>query len=419
MTGGGGTMKHVAVFVFPGYGHVNPTLELTRTLLALGHRVTYVLDEHLADQAAATGARVVSYPTQRARLGSGAVTGEDIGSLGLSFLRECMDVVLPRTLEAFADDVPDLILYDLESFFTARNAALAWNRPTVQMYAYAATNETYSLALEVFDGAGANIGRCIELVSEYLEAKGESPDALMPFLTNYDDRNLVLMPRWFQPHGETFDDRYAFVGHSLAQEVPGSGTWTPPAEAERSVLITLGTEVNDHPEFFRMCDTAFADGGWHTVLALGRESLPGDPPAGGHVELHEWIPFHTVVPNVDAVVCHAGMSTMLLALYFDKPLVIVPYSPEEKVSGRMVEQLGIGRTLLPEDVTADSLRAAVEQVTTDPEIRRRVSRMRMHLLAEGGPSRAALLVDDWLNAPPAEDAPVWAPHAGRVATEIS
>lgn len=412
-------MKHIAIFVFPGFGHVNPTLELTRSLIALGHRVTYVLDEKLAEPARAAGAGVVSYQSRRGRLGNGAVTGEDIGALGLQFLRESMDAVLPRTMQALSDDVPDLLLYDLESFFTARTAALRWNRPTAQLFPYVASNEEYSLAQEVFDGATEHVHECIRLVTRHLADEGSDPESVWSYMANYDDRNIVLLPRAMQPAQESFDERFEFVGHSLATELPDTGAWQRPATAERAVLVTLGTEVNDHPDFFRATEAAFADGDWHAVVAVGRGNLPASRPSSGFMEMHEWIPFHTVLPKVDVVVCHAGMSTMLQALYYGKPLVIIPYSPEEKINGRLVEELGLGCSLPGETVTAEQLRSAVEKVAGDPAIQRRVAQMRMQLVAEGGPARAALVIDGWLNEPPAPESPSWVPRTGQLVTESS
>ncbi|MET7641393.1 macrolide family glycosyltransferase [Streptomyces sp. NPDC005438] len=409
-------MKHVAIFVFPGFGHVNPTLEMTRCLVAMGHRVTYVLDEPFADSVTDAGARAVTYPSRRGRLGSGAVTGEDIGAMGLDHLRESMEVILPRTLEALADDVPDLLLYDLESFFTARTAALRWDRPTAQLYPYIASNEKYSLALEVFDGATDHVQQCIDLVAGHLAEEGLDPDAVWTYLRNYDDRNLVLLPRAFQPAGESFDERFEFVGHSLPAELPGTGSWQRPATARRCALVTLGTEVNDHRDFFRAAEEAFAEGGWHAVVAVGRGGLPADPPRGSHLEMHEWVPFHTVLPHVDAVSCHGGISTMLQALYHGKPMVIIAFTPEEKVNGRRVEELGIGRTLPGDTLTPAQLRATMEEIASDPDIRRQVALLRTHLLAEGGPSRAALVVDRWLREPPSGP-PSWAPWPVRPTTE--
>ncbi|MGC4807707.1 macrolide family glycosyltransferase [Micromonospora sp. DT233] len=390
-------MKHVAIFMFPGYGHVNPTLELSRFLVGLGHRVTHVVDERYAADVLAVGAEAVVYASRRTRLGDGAVTGEDIGALGLTFLRESMEVILPRTLEAFRDDVPDLVLHDLESFFTARSAARAWGRPTAQLFPYVASNEHFSLAQEVFDGATENVQRCIDLLTAHLTAQGEEPDAVWSLMANFSERNLVLLPREFQPRGETFDDRFTFVGHSLASDRPDTGSWTPPADGRPVVLITLGTEVNDHPDFFRTCGTAFADAGWHVVMTVGPGNLPAGPPPVEHVEVHEWIAFRTVLPHASAVVCHAGMSTMLEALYFDTPLVVVTWTPEDRVNGARTEALGLGRTLPGEGLEPARLRTVVEEITADPHVRRQVTRMRTALLAAGGPARGALVIEGWLD----------------------
>ncbi|MFJ3533206.1 macrolide family glycosyltransferase [Streptomyces sp. NPDC090132] len=391
------TTKHVAIFVFPGYGHVNPTLEFSRLLMTLGHRVSYVLDERLAAPVRAAGAGFVGYRSERGRLGTGYVTGEDIGALGLAFLRQSMEVILPRTLEAFDDDVPDLILYDLESFFTARVAARRWGRPTAQLFPYVATNEHYSLAMEVFSGGGENLQKCVDLLTDYLTGQGEEPDAVWAFMANFDERNLVLIPRELQPLGHTFDDRYTFTGHSLPAVRAGAGSWSRPSGEGPVALITLGTEVNNRPDFFETCGTAFADGDWHLVVAVGPGNLPARRPEASHVEMHEWLDFSTVLPHASAVVCHSGMSTILESLSFGTPLVIVTYTPEDRVNAARVSELGLGVELPGEDVTAERLRAAVEHVANDPRIRHRAARMRMDLLAAGGPARAAQLIDGWLN----------------------
>ena len=205
-------MSHVGIFMFPGYGHVNPTLELSRHLVAAGHRVTYVVEERHTASVTAVGARVVDYVWRRDAIGPGAVSGEDIGELGLAFLRESIGVILPRTLTAFDSDVPDLVLYDLESFFTARTAARRWDRPTGQLFPYVATNEHFSLAQEVFDGAGEHVQQCIHLVAAQLAAEGREPDEVWPFLANFDRRNLALLPR---------EEVLLLYGSSAFEEVAG------------------------------------------------------------------------------------------------------------------------------------------------------------------------------------------------------
>lgn len=390
------TTKHVAILMFPGWGHVNPTLEISRLLVSLGHRVSYVVDERFADACAATGARVVEYASGRGRLPAGSVTADDMSALSMSVLRDSIEVVLPRMLEAFREpaDVPDLILYDLESFAAARAAARRWGRPTAQLFPYVATNEEYSLAAEVFAGAGESFGEVIERVAGFLEEEGEEPAALWSFLSNFDDRNIVLLPREQQPQGETFDERYTFVGHSLPSYRPKAGAWRPPP-AKRSVLITLGTEVNDRPDFFARCGDAFAGSDWHLVIAVGPGNRPAERRDG--VETHEWLDFETVLPHVSAVVCHSGMSTILDAVSFGKPVVVVTYTPEDRVNARRITELGAGLEVPGAEATAERLREAVETVAADSEIQRRVAALRVAVLAAGGPPRAVQVIDGWLN----------------------
>ncbi|MFI1017867.1 macrolide family glycosyltransferase [Streptomyces sp. NPDC020965] len=402
------TLKHIAIFLFPGYGHVNPTLEMTRCLIAAGHRVTYVVDERFADRTGAVGAEVVTYVSQRNRFPRGNVSGDEIQALGLDFLRESMDVILPRSLDAFADDVPDLVLYDLESFFSARIAARRWNRPTAQLFPYFASNEKFSLALEMFDGAVDSVQECIRMVGDFLVAEGEEPDAVWPFMVNYDERNIVLLPRELQPMGETFDERYTFAGHSMAANQHGTGGW-PGADGERRVvLITLGTEMNDRSDFFETCERAFADGGWHVIMTVGPGNLPTDRPVADHVETHEWLSFGTVLPHVDAVVCHAGIGTMLETVSFGKPMVVVTYTPGDRFDGKQAEEHGLGVALPGDEVTAERLRESVERVSNDPEMRQSIARMRINMLAAGGPYRAAQAVEGWLNEPAAPEPAVGA-----------
>lgn len=49
---------HIAIFSFAAHGHVNPSLEVIRELVARGHRVTYAIPPAFADKVARTGAEV-------------------------------------------------------------------------------------------------------------------------------------------------------------------------------------------------------------------------------------------------------------------------------------------------------------------------------------------------------------------------
>lgn len=103
---GGG--RHIAVFNAPQSGHVNPTLAVVAELVARGHRVSYAITEDFARQVKAAGANIVTYRLPSTNLES----SEDLTAGAAQAMQQNMRA-LPELMAAFADDTPDLVLYDL------------------------------------------------------------------------------------------------------------------------------------------------------------------------------------------------------------------------------------------------------------------------------------------------------------------
>jgi MGT family glycosyltransferase len=143
---------------------------------------------------------------------------------------------------------------------------------------------------------------------KFLESNGVDPNSIETFSRDYDDLNIVFMPRDFQPHGDGFDESFVFVGPCIAADT-GAIQWTPPNE-NRNVLISLGTESNKRPGFFRTCAGAFEDKSWHVVMTLGRGRNPADLSiTAPNVEAHEWLPHPVVLPHMSVLICHGGLGS--------------------------------------------------------------------------------------------------------------
>jgi MGT family glycosyltransferase len=80
--------------------------------------------------------------------------------------------------------------------------------------------------------------------------------------------NLVFVPREFQPTGDSFDDRFRFLGPMLGNREQAE-PWSPPDPVTPVLFISLGTIFTDHPEFYRTCIEAFADGSWQVAMTVG------------------------------------------------------------------------------------------------------------------------------------------------------
>src|SRR5690606_39939120 len=95
----------------PAPGHVNPSLEVIRELVARGHRVTYANDPAWAETVRGVGAELVPYTSTLPFHKEEAWDGDAIAALRL-FLDDAI-AMLPQLRAAYADDRPDLFLYDI------------------------------------------------------------------------------------------------------------------------------------------------------------------------------------------------------------------------------------------------------------------------------------------------------------------
>lgn len=388
-----GAPAHVAIFVFPDYGHFNPTLQIARHLIGRGHRVTYVIDEAYRPTTTAIGADLAGYRSVRRRLSAGShVESAEIADLGLDILADANARVIPAARAAFEADRPDLIVYDFESFVPARILAREWGCRTLQYFPYVASNEHYSLHAETMDAESDYVRTGVEEIMKILAEVEPDPAAMWAMMAVADAHNLVFLPRELQPHGETFDEKFTFLGHCLPAEPPAV-TWEAPDSDVPVALISMGTESNERTGMFQLCADAFADKTWHVVMTLGRGNALDASLSAVNVEAHEWMPHLAVLPRASVFVTHGGMGSLVEALYHGCPVVVVPHTPENTVNARRVQELGIGRFLPAANLDPATLRAAVDELTGDPRTLARVAAMSAAMRAGGGAAQGADVIE--------------------------
>ncbi|WP_263164572.1 macrolide family glycosyltransferase [Streptomyces sp. SCSIO ZS0520] len=396
--------RHFALLLFADFGHIGPTLGLSRELTARGHRVTYVVDGAYASVVAQTGARAVTYTSARGDFYRAADPDPDsLARDGYALLADTMATVYPLAREALAADPPDAVLYDFETVVPARVLARELGAVPVQLWPSHAANEVFSLRAQMWGKDHPVMAEGAELVIAFMGEHGIGLSEMGRYGAEWDERNLVFLPREFQVEGDSFDERFAFVGPTFTEPEPG--LWSPPGDGRRLALVSLGTESGDRDDFFRVCAEAFPAGEWHVVMTLGRGADPtrlGALPA--HVEAHPWLPHPAVLPHADVFVCHAGMGSLMEALHCGTPVVALPRAHELDLSARQLEKLGVGRGLAGQALTADGLRRAVAELLADPAGPGARARMREAVRRAGGAPRAADLVEEWAALRPSRTA---------------
>ncbi|MEU5534255.1 macrolide-inactivating glycosyltransferase [Streptomyces sp. NPDC020362] len=387
---------HIAMFSIAAHGHVNPSLEVIRELVARGHRVTYGIPPAFAGKVAATGALPVPYTST---LPGPDADPEAWGSTLLDNVEPFLDdaiQALPQLIRAYAGDEPDLVLHDIASY-PARVLAHRWGVPAISLSPNLVAWDGYEE--EVTEPMWAEPrkterGRAYYARFEaWLAENGitQHPD---PF-AGRPARSLVLIPKALQPHADRVDERvHTFVGACQGDRAD-QGDWQRPAGAEKVVLVSLGSAFTKQPGFYRACLRAFGDlPGWHLVLQIGRHVDPaelGDVPA--NVEVHSWVPQLAVLRQADLFVTHAGAGGSQEGLATATPMIAVPQAVDQFGNADMLQSLGVARRLPTEEATADSLREAALALTGDPEVARRLKEIRAAMAEEGGTRRAADLIE--------------------------
>lgn len=399
--------RHFLFLCHPDHGHVIPNLAVVTELAARGHRVTYLTAPSMAEVVTDAGATAVTYPS-RYRDADFALVANDPGYL-MGVLLDESEAMLATATAELGDDRPDCVVYDTSVLYAGRVLARHWDVPAVQVIPVFASNEHFSFLNAMYNPessagrpapqrpgempgwVGATMARIGALCARYgVDAAPHEVWFEVPPLS------LVTVPREFQYAGDTFDERFAFVGPCVGDR-GFLGSWEPPTDGLPVVLVSLGAVFNQDEGFFRTCVEAFRGRPWHAVMTTGggvdREALGDLPP---NVEVHDFVPHVAVLDHAALCVTHAGMGTVMEALRSGTPMVCVPGSALDRPTGWRVRELGLGTVLDPAELTPGALVDAITTVLGDPGVAARSDLMRKAVAEAGGTTRAADEVEQHL-----------------------
>lgn len=119
----------------------------------------------------------------------------------------------------------------------------------------------------------------------------------------------------------------------------------------------------------------------------------GVPLVPANTELHRWVPQLAVLGHASAFVTHAGMGGCSEGLYQGVPMIAVPQAVDQFANAAMLEKLGVGVHLPPEQVRPPTLRAAFDSLVGSSEVASRSAALREEVRASGGAARAADLIE--------------------------
>lgn len=391
---------HIAMFSIAAHGHVNPSLEVIRELVARGHRVTYAIPPSFAEKVAGTGAEVKPW---NSTLPGPDADPEAWGSTLLDNVEPFLDdaiQALPQLLDAYEGDEPDLVLQDISSY-PARVLAHRWGVPAISLSPNLVAWEGYEQEVaEPMWAEPKKTERGRAYYARFTAWLRENGIDLHPDdFGGRPDRSIVLIPKALQPNADRVDTTvHTFVGACQGDRA-AQGDWRRPADAETVVLVSLGSAFTKRPDFYRACLAAFGGRpGVRLVLQIGRHVDPaelGEIPA--NTEVHSWVPQLAILRRADLFVTHAGAGGSQEGLATATPMIAVPQAVDQFGNAEMLRSLGVAEVVPTEATTegamADALRTAAAELLGDPRVAARLKEIQAAMADEGGTRRAADLIE--------------------------
>jgi UDP:flavonoid glycosyltransferase YjiC (YdhE family) len=196
------------------------------------------------------------------------------------------------------------------------------------------------------------------------------------------ERHLVLSP--FPPSlREPSGARTVAFRHTVREEARGA------ANATSSVYFTLGTEFNDESgDLFERVLEGLRLAGVHAVMTVGHEIGPsrfGAQPE--RIRIERFLPQEDVLASCDVVINHGGSGSMIGALSFGRPMIVIPLGADQVLNAERCEELGVAVVFDAMRLTPDDVRDAVERLVREPSYRERAEEIRDEIRDLPSPSR--------------------------------
>lgn len=379
-------MSKVLFFNIPAYGHTSPTLPLVAELVRRGEQVIYYSSPAFRQAIEQTGSMFRNSVTPF--LNDETQVDENMVRVAYMLL-QAAQTELEELLPQAREDAPDYIIHDgLCSW--GKFIAQVMRVPSIcSMTTFAIPPVSVKNFLQVVRDPGnmrllfsTPIARMLfegreqlipfytlsnRLHKKYRIARPQISD----MFTNRAMMNIVYAKRHFQPFAEVFDNTFKFVGPSIVARSDAS-TFAFEALGEAPVIyVSLGTVFNDKADFYHMCYEAFAGIDCTVVLSLGKRTniaTLGTIPRNFVVQ--EFVPQLELLQRTALFITHGGMNSVSEALYYGVPLIVIPQTADQNLVSQRIEQLGAGKALRREGLTAQKLRSTAEDILANPAYRR-------------------------------------------------
>ncbi|MEO8437450.1 MAG: glycosyltransferase, partial [Chloroflexota bacterium] len=167
---------------------------------------------------------------------------------------------------------------------------------------------------------------------------------------------------------------------------PDFERWIAARSSRPLVYLTMGTIFNAL-DTFRTILAGLASERIHVVVTVGAAIDPADlgAAAAGHY-IRRFIPQAEVLRQADLMISHGGSGAMLGVLNAAVPMLAIPQGADQFMNAARMSEAGVGLEILPDQLSPDAVRHAVERLLQDPGFATAACSLRAEIAAMPAPS---------------------------------
>lgn len=364
--------------IHAGVGHLHPMVPLARALEAAGHVVAFACAESFCPQVERCGFRCFpaglnSTPGGRRR--------PSTPSPWIFWSTIAAPAMVPDLLAIAHHWSPDVFVRDPAEYGACLVAEmLAIPHATVAVSAlasdYSSRHEIASQLRELRAQLGLVPDHNIDMPFRYLHM------AFMPERYHGHDRPLAPTAHFLRP--SLFDQS----GDELLPE------WIEHLADQKTIYVTLGTTHNRKIDIITTVIDSLKDDPFNLVVTIGRNQDPNEFKVHlPNIHIERYVPQTLLLPYCDLVVTHGGFNTVVGALSFGLPLVVVPLGADQPIHARRCVDLQVGQIIEPEAFSASAIREKVLEVLDLPIYRQNSLRLQEEMRMMPGPDHGVKLLE--------------------------
>ena len=302
-------MKRIAVFCIPAHGHTNPMLAVVRELVARGDEVRFYSFSEFQEKIERTGAQFVSCDSYLPKLST--KEAEKLKKVSTTEMA-VQDIRITASMDGFLQSEftffkPDIVYTDSVCFWGKLNA-WKYDVPMVVSTSTFAFNQMSSTYMKntPWEIAGLIFGlKKVSSELNKLKSLGYKVKGLFSLIQSDNQTDsVVYTSKRFQPYSESFSDHTIFVGPSLLTDVKPEKTHERPL-----VYISLGTVINDRPDFYSKCIEAFKGENVDVIISCGRSTdMSGFGELPENVRVYPYVDQLDILSEADVFITHCGLT---------------------------------------------------------------------------------------------------------------